>query len=134
MPLCAVGRSLALIGCCIRVHLLLISLSAFLLPCIPYRPPVRSRRRLTAEDVMNSHVRYLYPITRVRSVEQLLRTTAHSAFPIVTPVGVETIPERPTNVSTKHTPQLYSRESFIGETDPDSDSDWPGESLTLYTL
>ncbi len=78
---------------------------------------------------MNSKLRYMYPITRVRSVVQLLRTTAHSAFLIVTPVDIDTIPERPTNVSTKHTPQLYSRESFLGETDPDSDSEKPGERL-----
>ena len=72
---------------------------------------------------MTNKLSYLYPITRVQSVEQLLRTTVHSAFPIVTPVAVGTIPERPANVSDKHTPQLYSRMSYLGlETDPESDA------------
>ena len=68
----------------------------------------------------------MYPITRVRSVEQLLRTTVHSAFLIVTPVDTDVVPERPQNVSAKHTPQLYKRGSFLGgdldTTDIDSDT------------
>ena len=42
---------------------------------------------LIAADVMNStDLCYVYPITRVRSVERLLRTTAHGAFLVVTPI------------------------------------------------
>lgn len=42
---------------------------------------------LIAADVMNStDLCYVYPITRVRSVERLLRTTAHGAFLVVTPM------------------------------------------------
>ena len=72
---------------------------------------------------MNSDLHYMFPITRVRSVERLLRTTAHSAFLIVTPVDTEAVPERPQNVSKLHTPQLYRKQSSIGvETDIDSDT------------
>ena len=42
---------------------------------------------LTAAEIMSSNnLRYVYPITRVRSVERLLRTTAHGAFLVVTPM------------------------------------------------
>ena len=42
---------------------------------------------LTASDVMNStDLCYVYPITRVRSVERLLRTTVHGAFLVVSPM------------------------------------------------
>ena len=61
---------------------------------------------------MNHDLCYLYPITRVRSVERILRTTAHSAFLIVTPVNTSHVRERPANVTDKHMPQLYSRASF----------------------
>ena len=68
--------------------------------------------RLSATDVMNPTLRYMYPITRVHSVQRLLRTTAHSAFVIVTPVDTVAIPERPQNMSDKHVPQLYARQSL----------------------
>ena len=55
--------------------------------------------RLSATDVMNPTLRYMYPITRVYSVQRLLRTTAHSAFVIVTPVDTVAVPKRPQNVS-----------------------------------
>jgi hypothetical protein len=42
---------------------------------------------LIAADVMSSNnLCYVYPITRVRSVERLLKTTAHGAFLVVTPM------------------------------------------------
>ena len=64
--------------------------------------------RLIASDVMSSNnLCYVYPITRVQSVERLLRTTAYSAFLVVTPVEPEHVPERPKNVQDTHTPQLY---------------------------
>lgn len=65
---------------------------------------------LTAEDVcsLNSKLSYLYPITRVRSIEHLLRTTDHGSFPVVTPVEASRIPEFPKIHKSQHTPQLYS--------------------------
>ena len=72
--------------------------------------------RLIASDVMSSNnLCYVYPITRVQSVERLLRTTAYSAFLVVTPVEPEHVPERPKNVQDIHTPQLYRRPSIRGE-------------------
>ena len=41
-------------------------------------------------------------------MERLLRTTAYSAFLVVTPVEPENVPERPKNIQDAHTPQLYS--------------------------
>ena len=40
---------------------------------------------MTAADVMNTDVKYIYPITRVRSIERLLRVTAHNAFFVMSP-------------------------------------------------
>eukprot|EP00731_Ephydatia_muelleri_P014815 Em0008g535a len=60
---------------------------------------------LLAEDIMGEHINFLYPITRVGSVFQLLKNTHHSAYPVVTPLDDFV---RPTsNVSDKHTPALY---------------------------
>ena len=65
--------------------------------------------RLIAADVMSSNnLCYVYPITRVQSVERILRSTAYSAFLVVTPVEPEHVPERPKNVQDTHTPQLYT--------------------------
>ena len=72
--------------------------------------------RLSAADVMScSDLCYVYPITRVQSIERLLRTTAYGAFLVVTPVEAEHAPERPKNVQDIHTPQLYRRPSINGE-------------------
>ena len=72
--------------------------------------------RLIAADVMSSNnLCYVYPITRVKSVETLLRTTAYSAFLVVTPVEPEFVPERPKNVQETHTPQLYLSSPTVGE-------------------
>ena len=79
--------------------------------------------RLIAADVMSSNnLCYVYPITRVQSIERILRTTAYSAFPVVTPVEPEHVPERPKNVQDTHTPQLYTHSPPRG--------DWPGEFQT----
>ena len=55
--------------------------------------------KLEASDVMNSNIRYIYPITRVRSIIQLLKTTAHNAFFVVSPVVTEA--EDQSGVSTR---------------------------------
>ncbi|XP_076820121.1 H(+)/Cl(-) exchange transporter 6-like [Clavelina lepadiformis] len=38
----------------------------------------------TAADIMNTRLSFVYPYTRVRSIFNLLSTTAHNAFPVVT--------------------------------------------------
>ena len=84
----------------------------------------RQQVELIAEDVMNSSgskLTYLYPITRVRSIEQILRTTVHSAFPIVTPVRSSSIPDFPKNVKSHHTPQLITHPSVRGEKESGDD-------------
>ena len=85
------------------------------IPFLGWETPERLDRLLAA-DVMNcENLCYVYPITRVQSVERLLRTTAYSAFLVVTPVEPEHVPERPKNVQDTHTPQLYRRPSVRGE-------------------
>ena len=61
-----------------------------------------------------SKLSYLYPITRIRSIERLLRTTVHSAFLVVTPIDPNVLPTFPKNIKPQHTPQLYSRPSVRG--------------------
>ena len=61
--------------------------------------------------MMNPDLKYLYPITRVSSIVNQLRTTAHSAFLVVTPVAVDKVQEKP-QMMARHTPQLYSRRSY----------------------
>ena len=82
-------------------------------PFLGWESPDRMDR-LIAADVMNSeNLCYVYPITRVRSVENLLRTTAHSAFLVVTPVGTKDMPMRKKNISESHVPALYTRPSRV---------------------
>lgn len=84
-------------------------------PFLGWESPERMDR-LIASDVMSSNnLSYVYPITRVESVERLLRTTAYSAFLVVTPVEPENVPERPKNVQDTHTPQLYTNAHPGGE-------------------
>ncbi len=85
-------------------------------PFLEWESPLQLDK-LVAEDVMNSSstkLTYLYPITRVRSIERILRTTVHSAFPVVTPVSASSIPVFPKNIKSQHTPQLYTRRSVMG--------------------
>ena len=82
-------------------------------PFLEWESP-RQLDKLIAEDVMNSSssaLSYLYPITRVRSIQRLLRTTAHSAFLVVTPCKASSIPVLPKSVM-KTIPQLYTRPSM----------------------
>ncbi len=71
---------------------------------------------------MNSKLSFLYPITRVRSIERLLRTTAHSGFLVVTPVEARDIPFLPKNIKSHHTPQLYAHPSTQAISGPESQS------------
>ena len=43
-----------------------------------------SSDRLTASDIMEPNLTYVYPHTRVQSLVSILRTTAYHAFPVVT--------------------------------------------------
>lgn len=45
--------------------------------------------RLNAADVMNRELKYVHPITQVCSIQQLLQTTSHNAFLVVTPMTLE---------------------------------------------
>lgn len=40
--------------------------------------------RLTASDIMEPNLTYVYPHTRVQSLVSILRTTVFHAFPVVT--------------------------------------------------
>ena len=67
---------------------------------------------LIAADVMNSKdLCYVYPITRVRSVERILKTTAHGAFLVVTPMDSKELSRRKKRFSDSLTPRLYKRNS-----------------------
>ena len=93
-------------------------------PFLEWESP-RQQDKLVAEDVMNSSglkLTYLYPITRVRSIEKILRTTVHGAFPIVTLVKSSSVPNFPKNIKDAHTPQLYTRHSVLGEKESESRS------------
>ena len=54
---------------------------------------------------MSKNLSFLYPITRVSSIVELLKTTHYNAFPVVTPFNKFTKP--PQNVSIEHVPVLY---------------------------
>ena len=61
---------------------------------------------------------YLFPITRVGSIERVLRTTAHSGFMVVSHVKLDKVPqEHSMDARKKHRPQLYTRPSVLGECD-----------------
>ncbi|KAI4823891.1 hypothetical protein KUCAC02_012445 [Chaenocephalus aceratus] len=40
--------------------------------------------KLTANDIMEPNLTYVYPHTRVQSLVSILRTTVYNAFPVVT--------------------------------------------------
>lgn len=46
--------------------------------------PDPRRSRLTASDIMEPNLTYVYPHTRVQSLVSILRTTVYHAFPVVT--------------------------------------------------
>ena len=91
--------------------------------------------RLNAADVMNRDLKYIYPVSRVQSIEQLLRVTAHNAFFVVTPLSTGAANDRNARdrvFSVK--PQLYKRasihpvhptKSFFGKEGNDSDAATP---------
>ena len=70
---------------------------------------------------MSSDLKYIYPISQVGSIEQLLRTTAHNAFFVVTPMTFEPtgidleVAKGSKNVNDSKDPmkkpQLYDRKS-----------------------
>lgn len=68
--------------------------------------------RLNATDVMNRDLKYIYPITRVRSIESLLKVTAHNAFLVVTPLTLDPNNEDD-RLEQAYMPQLYERRSIL---------------------
>lgn len=91
-------------------------------PFLEWESPIQLDK-LVAEDVMNSSgskLTYLYPITRVRSIERILRTTVHSAFPVVTLIDASAIPVLPKNIKSNHMPLLYTRRSVLFSDHSDS--------------
>lgn len=69
--------------------------------------------RLNAADVMNPDLKYIYPISRVSSIERLLRVTAHNAFLVVSPLTTPPSPTmNPRGGDSPQTPQLYERLSI----------------------
>jgi chloride channel 6 len=65
---------------------------------------------------MNKDLKYIYPVSRVGSIERLLKVTAHNAFFVVSPLNV---PKSPTHggasdvlMDLSHSPQLYRRYSI----------------------
>ncbi|XP_022085546.1 chloride transport protein 6-like isoform X2 [Acanthaster planci] len=53
------------------------------LPLLGWEPP-RKMERLRARQIMETRLTYIYPHTRVRSLVNILRTTKHHAYPVVT--------------------------------------------------
>ncbi|XP_033097754.1 chloride transport protein 6-like isoform X2 [Anneissia japonica] len=52
-------------------------------PLLEWDAPKKAER-LHAHQIMDTDLSYIYPHTRVRSIINMLRTTAHHAFPVVT--------------------------------------------------
>ena len=61
---------------------------------------------------MNRDLKFIYPITRVQSIEQLLRTTAHNAFFVVTPLSLEHWNNSQDDKEQTFLPKLYKRKSI----------------------
>lgn len=70
---------------------------------------------------MNRDLKYIYPVSRVQSIEQLLRVTAHNAFFVVSPSST-TMSRRVDQTDAKECsiedeakliPQLYKRDSIL---------------------
>ncbi len=92
-------------------------------PLLGWESPSRMER-LSAEDVMNSsRLYYLFPITRVRSIVRILRTTAHSGFLVVSHAKLGKPLREQRVLPRKHRPQLYTRPSVLGDYDTEIDTD-----------
>nr|XP_002124075.1 chloride transport protein 6 isoform X1 [Ciona intestinalis] len=74
-------------------------------PLLEWEVPIIAKS-LTAVDIMNTRLKFIFPHTRVRSIVNLLRTTAHNSFPVVT---METVDREPK--STLSTANLRYRSS-----------------------
>ena len=84
-------------------------------PFLGWESPERMDRLIAANVMSSENLCYVYPITRVRSVENVLKGTNFSAFLVVTPVEPESVPERPMNVQSTHVPQLYGRRPYTSD-------------------
>ena len=62
---------------------------------------------------MNCELKYIYPVSRVGSIERLLKVTAHNAFLVVTPLATsEDTSNEEYDAVNKYAPQLYERKSI----------------------
>ena len=62
---------------------------------------------------MNPDLKYIYPISRVGSIERLLKVTAHNAFFVVTPLSTSTEEDTTSSIGvSKQSPLLYERRSI----------------------
>ncbi|XP_019849977.1 PREDICTED: chloride transport protein 6-like [Amphimedon queenslandica] len=69
--------------------------------------------RLTATDVMNPDLKYIYPISNVGNIERLLTKTKHNAFFVVTaPLSASTEDTTSSIGVSKQSPLLYKRQSM----------------------
>lgn len=68
--------------------------------------------RLCAADVMNQDLKYIYPISRVGSIDRLLRVTAHNAFLVVSPLAAASDDATNSVGLSKQSPLLYERHSI----------------------
>ena len=69
---------------------------------------------------MNTDIKYIYPITRVRSIECLLRVTVHNAFFVMSPPDTKHPHQQDTGgdddsdvMETSMQPKLYERMSVM---------------------
>ena len=85
---------------------------------------------LLAENVMSKEISFLYPITRVGSMYQLLKTTKYSAFPVVTPLTSHAKPTM--SVTSSHVPGLYG-ENFSLDKDAVPNGDCVGREEMVET-
>ena len=74
------------------------------IPHLDWESP-HQMNRLVADDVMHTDSSYLFPITRVRSVVNVLRVSSSSAFPVVWPDHRTSVTE---DTVGEHTPILYT--------------------------
>ncbi|GAB1602251.1 chloride transport protein 6-like [Argonauta hians] len=76
--------------------------------------------RLTAADIMKDKVLYVFPHTRISTIEQILKTTAHNVFPVVS----YCTPATEATDATRRTPQqrCYQDLSLLRRVDPQSES------------
>lgn len=103
-------------------------------PYLEWESP-RQLDKLIAGDVMNSSsekISYLYPISQVGCIENVLKTTSHSAFLVVTPCEANSIPIKPKIVK-ETIPQLNTEQSEIHD-QSNSLPEWNSGTRRTFSL